>query len=79
MRTTLNIDDELMRAVKRRAAEEDMTITSVIEQALREWLSPPAGEATPFRLRLLTMKGELLPGVDLSDRDSLYDRMDQDE
>ena len=35
MRTTLNIDDELMRTVKKHAAETDRTISAVIEAALR--------------------------------------------
>ena len=78
MRTTLNIDDELMRAAKRLASEEGVTMTRLIEDALRARLAPSGKTAKPYRLRLVTMKGRLLPGVDLADRDSLYDRMDRD-
>ena len=76
MRTTLNIDDELMKTVKRKAAESDRTITQVIEEALRENLYPNKKEKKPFRLRWVTVKGKLQPGVDLTDRDALYDRME---
>lgn len=76
MRTTLEIQDGLLRLAKRRAAEEDRTLTAVIEDALRQYLTPPPKAAQKFRLELLTKRGRLLPGVDLSDRDSLYERMD---
>ncbi|HEY3130557.1 MAG TPA: ribbon-helix-helix protein, CopG family [Acidobacteriota bacterium] len=76
MRTTLNIDDELMKSVKRRAAEAGRTITEVIEEALRENLYRNKKGKRPFRLRWVTVKGKLQPGVDLTDRDALYERME---
>ena len=76
MRTTLDLHDALVRDAKRRAAHEGRTLTAVIEDALRHYLSPARRPQKAFRLRLLTKKGRLLPGVDLADRDSLYDRME---
>ncbi|MBL8932396.1 MAG: type II toxin-antitoxin system VapB family antitoxin, partial [Kineosporiaceae bacterium] len=38
MRTTLNLDDDLMRLVKQRAAAEGRTVTSLIEEGLRALL-----------------------------------------
>lgn len=76
MRTTVDIEDALLRAAKKRAAEEGRTLTSVIEDALRRELAPQPRAAKPFRLRLLTKKGRILPGVDLADRDALYERME---
>ena len=76
MRTTLDIENALLRAAKRRAAEEGRTLTSLIEDALRRQLAPQPRAARPFRLRLLTKKGRILPGVDLADRDALYERME---
>ncbi len=76
MRTTLNIDNELMKNVKRKAAEAGRTITEVIEEAIRESLYPNRKEAKRFRLRWVTVKGRLRPGVDLTDRDALYERME---
>ncbi len=77
MRTTLNIADDLMRSVKRLAAESGQTVTRVIESALRESLTRrKASRGRPFRLRWVTARGRLRPGVDLTDRDSLYERME---
>lgn len=75
MRTTLDLDDRLMKEAKKRAAEEGRPLTRVLEEALRRYLSA-SPKKKPFRLRLLTMKGRTLPGVDLADRDALHERMD---
>lgn len=77
MRTTLNLDDELMRLVRRRAADTGRTITQLIEAALHDALTPTVQGQPPFELQWKTVRGRLRPGVDLSDRDSLIDRMEQ--
>ncbi len=76
MRTTLELDDGLMRAAKKRAAGEGKTLTAVITEALRRYLAPAARSAKPFRLHLLIKRGRTLPGVNLADRDALYERME---
>lgn len=76
MRTTLDLEDGLVRAAKRKAVEAGTTLTRVIEDALRQTLRPQEKAKKPFRLKLLTFKGKLKPGVDLSDRDSLYEIME---
>jgi hypothetical protein len=76
MRTTLEIQDALLRLAKRRATDEDRTLTAVIEDALRQYLTPAPRAAQKFRLELLTKRGRVMPGIDLADRDSLYERMD---
>lgn len=77
MRTTLNLDDQLMRRIKKHAAETGQTVTRVIEAALRESLAQQRSAARrTHRLRWVTARGRLLPGVDLTDRDALYERMD---
>jgi len=50
MRTTLIIDDELLRRAKRRAAEQDVTVSDVVNDALRTSLSEGQRVAGPFRL-----------------------------
>ena len=77
MRTTLDIDDALLRAARIRAAEQSRTLTAVVEDALRRELSPGASVGPPFRLHLLTKRGRTVPGVDLSDRNALYERMEK--
>jgi hypothetical protein len=56
--------------------EAGRTITEVIEEALRENLYRNKKGKKPFRLRWVTIKGKLQPGVDLTDRDALYERME---
>lgn len=76
MRTTLDLDDGLIRKAKRRAADEGTTLTAVIEDALRQHLAPARPTGKPFRLKLLTKRGRPVPGLDIADRDALYERME---
>jgi hypothetical protein len=76
MRTTLNLEDRLFRAAKKRAAETGETLTALIEKALRAYIQPTARRGKRFRLRLLVKKGRAVPGVNWDDRDSLYERME---
>jgi len=76
MRTTLNLDDVLIRKAKRQAAGAGTTLTRVIEEALRQYLAPARPPGKAFRLTLLTRKGRPVPGVNLADRDNLYERME---
>jgi hypothetical protein len=79
MRTTLNIDDRLMRLVKERAAATGRTVTSIIETALRDLLERELREeSAPYELDWTVVEGGAQPGVDLEDRDALYERMDDD-
>ena len=61
---------------ERRAADEGTTLTRVIEGALRHYLAPARPSGKTFHLKLLTKKGRLISGVNLSDRDNLYERME---
>ena len=77
MRTTIRIDDGLLKDAKRVAAETDRTLTELVEDALREALArrTPPGKRQPATLR--TFKGSgLNPGVDLDDSAALLDLMD---
>ncbi|MPZ74639.1 MAG: DUF2191 domain-containing protein [Nitriliruptorales bacterium] len=75
MKTTLNLDPELLRRAKRRAAQAGTTLTSVVEEALRNLLrQSPGGEK--YILDLPTVTGERPPSVDPADRGSLYEVMD---
>lgn len=75
MRTTMEITDELFRKAKRRAADERVPLREVVEAALRLYLSgrPPGGR---YKLRWRVERGRLQPGVNLDDRDTLFDLMD---
>jgi hypothetical protein len=74
MRTTLDLSDELFRAAKKRAADERVPLRDVVEDALRLYLSGKTRRAG-YQLRWRTEAGRIQPGVDLDDRDSLFDAM----
>ncbi len=73
-RTTLTLDDQLLRELKRRASEEGRTLQAVTNDLLRRSLR--AGPPKPYHLRLRGWKAAEQPGVDLLDRDTLFDLMD---
>ena len=76
MRTTLNLDDALMRAAKQEAAARGVTLTRIIEEALRAELTPRPARGG-FRLEFPVVSGRRPPQVDISDRDALYDAMEE--
>ncbi len=73
-RTTLRLDPAVLRALKLRAAREGTSIQAVANELLRQGLS--AREAPPYTLSLSGWSAEEQPGVDLCDRDKLFDLMD---
>jgi hypothetical protein len=77
MRTTVRLDDQLLRAAKAEAARSGRTLTRVIEDALREALRRKPKKRAPGSVRLTTFGGDgLCPGVDLDDSAALLDLMD---
>lgn len=77
MRTTLDLDDDLMRTLRRRAAETGRTLTSLIDEALREMLDRGSRPDPDYRLDWVVVPGGTQPGVDLSDRAALIDLMEE--
>jgi hypothetical protein len=78
MRTTINIDDELLAQAKQVAARTGRSLTAVVEDALRESLHRRA-HSHRRDVELPTFgRGGLQPGVDLDDSAALLDLMDDD-
>ena len=78
MRTTISIDDALLREVRALSAANGTTLSEFVEQALRVALARREAPHTP--LELATFRGDgLMPGVDLDDTAALLDVMDADE
>lgn len=50
MRTTLVLDDALLRQAKRQAADRDLTVSQVVNEALRAAFDRPAASAPPFSI-----------------------------
>lgn len=78
MRTTIRLDEKLLREAKRLAAESGTTLTALIEESLRERIArKKAGTRARSPVRLHTAgKGGVRPGVDLDDTASLIDLME---
>ena len=76
MRTTVDLNEELLREAKRRAADEGRPLREVIEQALRTMIQTRAPGPSAFKLEWRTEEGRLQPGVRLDDRQSLFDLME---
>lgn len=73
MKTTLNIDDQVMHRLRREAARTGRTMSELVETALRRLLD--ARPAPPPRTELPSFdSGGAL--VDVADRDALYRAME---
>jgi hypothetical protein len=65
MRTTVDLSELLLRNAKKRAAQRGVTLSVVVEDALRQSLSARVPE-TSAEFKLVTVKGKLVrPDVDL--------------
>ena len=76
MRTTVEINDELFRSAKAAAAKQNKTLREIVDEALRQYLKGPQKKRFRLNWKPHETTGRLMPGVDLTDRDSLYDIMD---
>ncbi len=78
MRTTIRMDDELLRRAKEHAASSGTTLTHVIEDAVRQLLARRRVSRVREPVRLPTFRGEgLQPGIDLDDTAALVELMDE--
>ena len=76
MRTTIRLDDHLLAEAKLLAVQTGRTLTSVLEDALREMLARRKLSANRMPVSVKTVSGRgLLPGIDLDDSASLLDTM----
>ncbi|MDP1829831.1 MAG: DUF6364 family protein [Archangium sp.] len=79
MRTTLDLNEQLVRRAKKAAAERGTTLTAIIEDALREKLARPTRAASGKRRVLHTFKGDgLQRRVDLTSTSALLDLLEDD-
>ncbi len=76
MRTTIDLDDRLLREAKKQAAERGVPLRQIIEECLARGLAPRRREPAP-PLRWKTTAGPAAPGTDFADRDRLYDAMNE--
>ena len=77
MRTTLDIDDPILREVKAIHEREGRSIGAVVSELLAEALARrrPSRARPPFRWTSRPMKAL----VDLTDKESVYEALDADQ
>lgn len=75
MKTTLNIDEHVMRDLKAEAARQGTTMSVLVETALRQLLRP---DPTVVDLPPLPSFHGGSERVDVADRDALYRVFDED-
>jgi putative antitoxin of VapBC-like toxin-antitoxin system len=79
MRTTIHLDDALLREAKRAAADSGKTLTALIEESVRERLARRnRGRYVRKRIKLVTDgSGGVGRDVNLDDTADLLDLMDE--
>jgi len=78
MKTTLDLDDRLLREAKQRAAAAGTSLKAYVEDALRaRFLPPPERKTARFRLQLPVVEGTAPPAVEIMDRKALYDFLEK--
>jgi hypothetical protein len=79
MKTTLDIDDELLVRAKAASARERKSLTALIEEGLRLRLRRrPGRKSPPVAIAVHRASGGLVPGVDPLSNRSLLDAADDD-
>lgn len=80
MRTTVNIDDAVLRQAKTRAIAENQTLGEFIERAVRQALAgqKPAGKRSNVRLPVDHGKGLHVDATILDSNARLLDRMERE-
>jgi len=80
MRTTLTIDDDLAKALKRRAQETGRSFKSLVNEALRIGLEETATEPVrrPYRLESVAL-GQVTAGLDMDKALLLAGSMEDEE
>jgi hypothetical protein len=73
MKTTLNIDEPVMVALKQEAARRGTTMSALVEEALRKELRSRPNMAALAPLPTFRSGGAL---VDIADRDALFAAME---
>lgn len=81
MRTTVNIDDSLLREAKSLAAQSGRPLGAIVDDALRVFVSRMTETrrvASAFQLPT-ARGGGLQPGVDLGNKELIAEILDEDD
>lgn len=72
MRTTIDLDDDILRALKRRQREERKTLGQLASELLAQALA-----AEPPNVDIRWSTADLRPRVDLDDKDAVWAILDR--
>jgi metal-responsive CopG/Arc/MetJ family transcriptional regulator len=77
-RTTIRLDDDLMRQLKERAKREEVSLTRLFNDAIRQWLHLPKKQPKrkPFVQKTHNMG---LPLIDITHTNAVLDELDVEE
>lgn len=75
MRTTLRLDDDLLIELKNRARQEGVTLSELVNLALRQSLGSPKRPRRPFRLKTRDLGR---PSFDVSKANAVADSLDDE-
>lgn len=75
MKTTLNLPDDVMAAVRAKAAEQGTTMTAVVLSALRQAMTQRTG--TPYHIELPTTRGHRMPALDVDSNSAIDEYFDR--
>jgi len=73
MRTTIDLDDDVLRALKRRQRAERKTLGQLVSELLAQALATDPGAAVDIRWTT----ADLRPRIDLDDKDAVWAVLDQ--
>ncbi len=77
-RTTILLDDGLIKGLKRKAAQEGKNVTDLVKIYVRRGLQEDRPSRSPDVVKLPSFSMGI-PTIDPADRSLLWDLMDQDE
>ncbi len=74
MRTTISLDEELLRQAKLHAALSGRSLSAFVADSVREALARRERSTESEPVQLVTVKGKLLPGINYDSFAELNDR-----
>lgn len=77
MRTTITIDEKILKKSREKALKEGVSLAAFVEDALRRKIFKRSVPRKPGKVKIVTFKGKgLSPGIDIDDTSSLLDAME---
>ena len=78
MRTTVNIDEHLLREIREVSVRTNRSVSEIIEEGVRTYLAGTRRRGAAAKVKLPTFgEGGLQPGVDLDDSAALLSIMEE--